>query len=118
MSTLRPITVPALAQARVNAVAAQARVLGGDCVFVKDACCKLMSTGIYRCSWPDLPGRPGTRGACTPGLETCPRWLTDELRRDTVALARARAAVPKIGPARLAIRRGVAYLRARARGRI
>ena len=45
----------------------------GQCVWIEQACCKMMTNGLWRCSWPG--------GACTPGLETCPPWLTQAIRR-------------------------------------
>lgn len=43
------------------------------CLWIEDACCKMMTNGLWRCSWPG--------GACTPGLDECPKWLTDAIKR-------------------------------------
>ena len=68
-----------------------------DCSWFGDACCRLMSSGVWRCSFPG--------GACTPGLEACPAWLTNEIKRQSQLASSSFSAAPVGVPVPSAVRR-------------
>lgn len=104
---------PSSLQGMIAAIASrQPTPVASDCVYFGDACCKMMSNGIYRCSWPDQPGQPGSGGACTPGLEGCPAWLINEIKRNYYTPApQLTIPVPVPVPSPAALRRAARRLR-------